>query len=272
MSADLPTVSNGGTTPTPPATPIGSHPQDLPMPLREGALRALLKRIQRQSPTREAFLVEAVRVIATQTGATAGAALYHYPSTGHVRLVHAFGLPAEALPALCSPSLWNVPRRAMHDQQICVIDSAHQSPFVPKELVAASPDGLSIAVIPFFGDGESRGSIILFSPRCNWFSDELMATLGRTLPLFASAFLDPTKATATASPMSAKESALLRTLEQLRSENARLSQTLAETERQRAAEALERVTAQSLLETERQRLLVLEREIKSLRAAVAGRP
>jgi hypothetical protein len=270
VSGDLRSVSNESPASARVASPAGEHPQVVPMPLREGALRALLERIQGESPSREAFLVEAVRAIATQTGAIAAAAIAHDPGTRRLRLVHAFGLPPEALPALCNPSLWNVPRRAMQERRLCVIDAAHQSPFVPKELVAVSPDGLSIAVIPFFTDGDSRVSLVLFAPGCNWFSDELLTMLGRALRLFARTFVDPVVPTAVEQPPAANESALLRSLKEARSENARLSQVLAEAERQRALEAIERVTAQSFLEAERQKLAVLEREIEALRAIVTG--
>jgi hypothetical protein len=269
VSADLRSLSNGA-TPVRAGSPSGGS-QVIPMPLRDGALRASLERIQRQSPTREAFLIEALRVIASQTGATASAALRNDPAADRLRVVHAFGLAAEALPALCDPALWNVPRRAMHDRQICVIDSAHQSPFVPRELVAVNPAGLSIAVIPFFESSEPSGVMVLLAPHCNWFSDELMAALGRTLRVFTSAFLDlpdADRAVAAAPPSDAL--ALVQTLDELKSENARLGQALAECERLRAKEAADRVTAQSFLDAERQRALALEREIESLRRAAAA--
>jgi hypothetical protein len=242
------------------------------MPLCDGALRDSLEQIQRQTPTREAFLVEALRVIANRTGAAASAALRDDPAADRLRLVHAFGLAAEALPAVCDPALWNVPRRAIHERQICVIDSAHQSPFVPKELVAVNPDGLSIAVIPFFEGSEPRGVIVLLAPHCNWFSDELMAELGGTMRVFATAFLDmpddaAVEAAATAPAFDA--SALLRTVNELQSENARLTRLLAEAERARAAEAVDRVTAQSFLDAERQRVLTLEGQVESLQKAAS---
>jgi hypothetical protein len=236
------------------------------MPLREGALRVALEQIQRHTPTREAFLVEALRVIANQTGAIAGAVLRDDPVANSLRLVHGFGLTAEAVPAMCDPALWNIPRRAMHDRQICVIDSAHQSAFVPKELVAVSPDGMSIAMIPFFEGDEPRGVMVLIAPHCNWLSDELMAVLGRTLRVFSSAFFDLPDAAAPASD----GSTLRRTIEELKSENARLARSLSESERAREAEAIDRVTAQSFLDVERQRGLTLEREVESLRAAAAA--
>ncbi|MBX3023807.1 hypothetical protein KF840_02755 [bacterium] len=239
------------------------------------SLRDSLQQVYAIRPSRDAFAEEAIRLIARSTNTKAAALLTYEARSGRMQLVGHVGLEAEAEQVLSGDAMvsaWDIPLRSIRNRRINVIEAAHENPFVPKPLAAISPRRLTIAAVPFFHANAPVGVVVLFSPTPRGFADGLLKTLSQSLRVCALALSElPLSAAATARAVeeeaSTAQPTLLRGLAALKSELVRLTQALEESERQRAAETAERVTAQSFLKAAQERAAGLEQEITELRAA-----
>jgi CheY-like chemotaxis protein/predicted nucleic acid-binding Zn-ribbon protein len=244
------------------------------------ALRDNLQQLYGIRPSRDVFAEEAVKLIARATATKAAALLTYEPRGGHMQLVGQVGLEPEAEHVLSGDAMggaWDIPLRSVRNRRINVIESAHENPFVPKALAGISPRRLTIAAVPFFQANTPVGVVILFSPTPRGFADGLLKTLSQSLRVCALALSElPMSAAATAraveEEVTSTQPTLLRGLAALKTELARLTQALDESERQRTAETAERVTAQSFLKAAQERAGQLEQEIAALRAAQAQVP
>jgi chromosome segregation ATPase/CheY-like chemotaxis protein len=231
-------------------------------------------------PSRDAFAEEAVKLLAAGAGVKAAALLGYEQRGGRLRLLAHVGLDPDAAQILSGDNMvsaWDIPLRSLRNRRINVIEAAHENPFVPKALVAISPRRLTIAAMPFFHASAPVGAVVFFSPTPRGFADGLLKAISQSLRICALALSElPTAGTA-ALRAAEDESAgtqpnLLRGLAALKAELARLTGALDEAERQRAAEAAERVTAQSFLHAAQERAAQLDRELTELRAASARLP
>lgn len=244
------------------------------------ALRDGLQQLYSIRPSRDAFAEEAIKLIARSTSTKAAALLTYEPRGGRMQLVGQVGLEPEAEQVLSGDTMmsgWDIPLRSIRNRRINVIESAHENPFVPKSLAAVSPRRLTIAAVPFFHANAPVGVVVLFSPTPRGFADGLLKTLSQSLRVCALALSElPMSAAATARVIeeeaTATQPTLLRGLAALKTELARLTQALDESERQRASETAERVTAQSFLKAAQERSALLDQELAELRAAQAQVP
>ena len=244
------------------------------------SLRDGLQQLYSIRPSREAFAEEAVKLIAKSSGVRAAALLGYEQRGGRLQLLAHAGLDAEAAQILSGDSVvsaWDIPLRSLRNRRINVIEAAHENPFVPKPLVALSPRRLTIAALPFFHANAPVGVAVLFSPTPRGFADGLLKTLSQALRVCALALSELPAAGTGVERLAEEESAgvqpsLLRGLAALKAELARLTVALEEAERQRAAEAAERVTAQSFLGAARERAAQLEQELAEQRGASARVP
>jgi predicted nucleic acid-binding Zn-ribbon protein len=244
------------------------------------ALRDGLQQLYSIRPSRDAFAEEAIKLIARSTSTKAAALLTYEPRGGRMQLVGQVGLEPEAEQVLSGDAMvsgWDIPLRSIRNRRINVIESAHENPFVPKPLAAVSPRRLTIAAVPFFHANAPVGVVVLFSPTPRGFADGLLKTLSQSLRVCALALSElPMSAAATARVIeeeaTATQPTLLRGLSALKTELARLSQALEESERQRASETAERVTAQSFLKAAQERSALLDQQLAELRAAQAQVP
>lgn len=264
-----------------PAEAVPSPPEGAPSPpaaparlslVRGKTLRDELHEIYSRRPVREAFAQQVVELMAGAGGISA-VALLGYQQRPEKILVHAHvGLTDDALRVLASETKtgsWDIPLRSIRNRRINVIESAHENPFVPAALSAISPRRLTIAVMPFFQGHLPVGVAVLFSPTHRGFPDTTLQGFSQALRVCAAALVDLPSAggsgRAEERGEGPPEPTLLRGLAALKAELGRLTQALEEAERQRAAEATERVSAQSFLQAERQRRAALEQEIEVLR-------
>jgi chromosome segregation ATPase len=255
-----------------------AHPASAPRPEPSASggarsLRDALHQIYSIRPSREAFAEEAVRAIAKAAGIKSVAMMTYEHRQNRLRLIAASGLEPGAIQVLAgnsSGNTWDIPLRSLRNRRINVIEAAHENPFVPPPLVAINKRRLTIAVMPFYHSANPIGVIVLFSPTPRGFADGLLQVLSQALKICATAMAElpsssaPARAGAAAPPPETPN--LLRGLAALKSELSRLTQALEETERQRAAEAAERVTAQSFLQAARERTAALEQELNQLHA------
>ena len=253
------------------------RPPSAPTPARSSSggarsLRDTLQQIYSIRPSREAFAEEAVKAIAKAAGIKAAAMMTYEQRQNRLRPVATSGLEPDAIQVLngdSSSSSWDIPLRSLRNRRINVIESAHENPFVPQPLVAINKRRLTIAVMPFYHSANPIGVIVLFSPTPRGFADGLLHVLSQALKVCATAMAELPSASAPARAAAAAPSPeqpnLLRGLAALKNELSRLTQALEETERQRAAEAAERVTAQSFLQAARERTATLEQELNQLR-------
>jgi predicted nucleic acid-binding Zn-ribbon protein len=239
------------------------------------SLREGLQQLYSIRPSRDAFAEEAVKLIAKSAGARAAALLGYEQRGGRLHLLGHAGLDAEAVQILggdAMVSAWDIPLRSLRNRRINVIEAAHENPFVPKPLVAISPRRLTIAALPFFHANAPIGVVVLFSPTPRGFADGLLKGLSQSLRVCALALAELPAAGAAAPRRDEEEAAraqpnLLRGLAALKTELARLTDALEESERQRATETAERVTAQSFLHAAQERSAQLEQELAEVRAA-----
>lgn len=257
----------------------------VPLPRRPAgtgvsALREGLQQLYGIRPSRSAFAAEAVTLIAKAVGLPAVALLGYEPRGGRLLLLAHAGLEPDAVQTLSGESVgtgWDIPLRSLRNRRINVIEAAHENPFVPRPLVAISPRRLTIAAVPFFHANGPVGVVVLFSPTQRGFADGLLKALSQALRVCALALSELPSGVAVAPRGSGDESAtvqpnLLRGLAALKGELARLTEALEDSERQRAAEAAERVTAQSFLKAAQDRAAQLESELAELRAAQGRLP
>jgi predicted nucleic acid-binding Zn-ribbon protein len=239
------------------------------------SLRDGLQQLYSIRPSRDAFAEEAVKLIAKSAGVRGAALLGYEQRGGRLQLLGHAGLDAEAVQILGGESMvsaWDIPLRSLRNRRINVIEAAHENPFVPKPLVAISPRRLTIAALPFFHANAPIGVVVLFSPTPRGFADGLLKALSQSLRVCALALAELPAAGAAAprreeeNPTGAQPN-LLRGLAALKAELARLADALEESERQRATETAERVTAQSFLRAAQERSAQFEQELAELRAS-----
>lgn len=240
-----------------------------------GSLREELQRLYSLRPSLDTFAEEAIRIIIAESGIDA-AALFTYAQRKDV--VHPLivsGLDdakAGAVRANIGRN-WDVPLRSIRNRRINVIDAAHQNPFIPDSLKAISPDYLTIACIPFYHANAAVGVAVLFASSPGTFGDSTLRGLSQAMRVCAAAIVElPRTITAgsaaqldDATNLGSEQPNLLRGLAALKSELVRLTAALEESERQRANEVAERVTAQSFLKAAQQRSERAENELNVLR-------
>jgi chromosome segregation ATPase len=222
-------------------------------------------------PTRDVFAEEAAKLLSRSAAAKAVALLTHEARHDRMTLIASDGLEADAIQAMSGEGLraaWDIPLRALRNRRINVIESAQTNPFVPKALVAVNPRQLTIAVVPFFHGNTPVGVAVLFAPTQRGFPDGMLQTVSQALRVCAVALLELPPAAAEmprGDDETRAQPTLLRGVATLKAELTRLTRALEEAERQRAAEAAERVTAESFLQAQRERVASLEKDIETLR-------
>jgi len=222
-------------------------------------------------PTREVFAEEAAKLLSRSAAAKAVALLVYEQRQDRMKLAASDGLEADAIQVLStdgSRTGWDIPVRALRNRRINVIESAQTNPFVPKALVAVNPRQLTIAVIPFYHGTLPVGTAVLFAPTQRGFPDGMLQTVSQALRVCAVALAELPSAAAEmprAEDETRAQPTLLRGVATLKAELTRLNRALEEAERQRAAEAAERVTAESFLQAQRDRVAALEKEVETLR-------
>lgn len=267
---------------------IVSRPQGVtgPGPSAPGAhLRDAIQQLAAQRPTREEFAAQAVKLIGEAANTRAVVLLRYEQRHEKLRLLAADGVEEEALAGLSGGKTgWDVPLRALRNRRINVIESAQTNPFVPPSIIALSPRQLTIATVPFYHGNLPIGVAVLISPLYRGFSDALLQNLSQALRVCATALVDLPSAAAPpdaprlaiaprerapgeARPVARREEtpAVLQGVTTLKSEVARLTRALEEAERLRAAEAAERVTAETFLQAQREHVSALEKALESLR-------
>ncbi len=243
-------------------------------------LRDSLHQLYLMRPSRDAFAEEAIKIIAQGAGVKAAAIVGFEQRASKMRLLATAGLEREAIQVLSGDSSvnsWDIPLRCLRNRRINVIESAHENPFVPRPLIAISPRRLTIAALPFYQSSTPIGVLVLFSPTQRGFADGLLHTLSQALRVCALALSELPAASAAegrkfAETPNPEQPNLLRGLAALKAELGRLTQALEESERQRASEVAERVTAQSFLQAARERSALLEQDLAALRAEQARLP
>jgi hypothetical protein len=276
MGVFTPLRSRLGGTASPTANePVRQAPEEprlRPIPSTATGLKESLQRVYALRPPKETFAEEAIKLIAKAAGVSAAALLSYESRRDMLVLLAATGLEADALHLLSGEhahQTWDIPLRSLRSRRISVIESAHENPFVPKPIVALSPRRLTIATLPIVQANAPIGAIALFSPRQRGFPDHMLHALAQALRICAVALteLPSTQdlAAAEGKERPQEQPTLLRGIATLKAELARLTQALEEAERLRAAEAAERVTAQSFLRAEKDRVAQLERELAELR-------
>jgi predicted nucleic acid-binding Zn-ribbon protein len=239
------------------------------------SLRDALQQLYAMRPLRDAYAAEAVKLIAKGGGVKAAALLAFDARTSRLTLLASVGIDPPALQVLSGDGGsggWDIPLRSVRNRRINVIESAHENPFVPPPLIAISPRRLTIATLPFFHANAPAGVVVLLSPTPRGFADGLLKALSQALRVCAMALSELPAAAETGPARSGDDGRgpqpnLLRGLAALKGELARLTDALEESERQRAAEAAERVTAQSFLKAAQERSAQLDTELGALRAA-----
>lgn len=252
-----------------------------PAPVGGRSLRDSIQHLYTIRPSRDAFAEEVIKIIAKGAGVKAAALLGYEQRGGRVRLLATAGLDREAIQVLsgdATSSPWDIPIRTIRNRRISVIEAAHENPFVPSAIASISPRRLTIAAIPFYHANTPIGVVVLFSPTQRGFADGLLHTISQALKVCALALAELPSSTAVEPSKfvevqeNEQQPNLLRGLAALKNELARLTQALEETERQRAAEAAERVTAQSFLQAAREKHALLEQEASELRQELERLP
>ncbi len=236
-------------------------------------LREELHRLFSLRPSLDTFCDEGMRLLVDQTGIT-GAAIFTYSSRQHTLAPLTFRGLDESATASVRASVgrtWDIPLRSIRNRRINVIDAAHENPFVPEAIKEIGPEGLTIASIPFYHANAAVGVGVLFSTEDGGFSDSVLRSASQGLRIFGAAIRDLPKTATTSTDFEEPDTAgteqpnLLRGLTALKSELVRLNSALEESERQRANEVAERVTAQSFLKAAQQRSERAEQELSELR-------
>jgi CheY-like chemotaxis protein len=251
-----------------------SHKSDAPLStpafLTPTALREAVHELFARRPGREEFAQQALQLMARVGSIKAAALLRHEARENLLQPVATLGLEADALELLGGDGHvqpWDIPLRVLANRRISVIQSAHENPFVPRPLVAISPRRLAIAVIPFYHAQAPVGVLVLFSPTHRGLADSALHAVSNALRVCAAALTQLPSETVVSQPLEeAQQPTLLRGLKVLKAQLAQLQKALDEAERARAAEAAERVTAESFLRAERERLAALEQELAATRA------
>jgi len=155
------------------------------------ALQESLRKLHAVGSSRETFAKQAVRILARAANADAAALLACDYRASRVRLVGTTGAGPEVFKALLAQSgVWIV-LRPLNERRINVIFKAEQNPFVPSNLVTAiNPEGLAIAVVPFYRKNLPVGALVLFSSDQASLSEALLQTLAQALRVCAVALED----------------------------------------------------------------------------------
>ena len=240
-----------------------------------GSLREELQRLYSLRPSLDTFAEEAIRLIISETGVDAAALFTYVQRKDQVSPLIVSGLDDAAASAVRASigRSWDVPVRSIRNRRINVIDAAQDNPFVPDSLKSIGGDYLTIASIPFFHANAAVGVAVLFASTPDTFSDLVLRNLSQGLRVCGAALVElprtsvavSTSAAEESTPASGEKSNLLRGLAALKSEMVRLTAALEESERQRANEVAERVTAQSFLKAAQQRSERAEHELNELR-------
>jgi len=244
-------------------------------------LKEQLQQLFAGRPARDAFAQEALQLMAGVAAVPAAALLNYNVRKNQLRGLAHVGLEEEAVKALGGGmgSSWDIPLRSLRNRRINVIESAHENPFVPDVLKAITGERLTIATIPFFHANTPIGVCVFFSAKPRAFADDTLRALSQGLRVCGVAIHElPSAALVAKADVSAveedgdnKQPNLLRGLAALKSELARLSSALEESERLRAGEAAERVTAQSFLKATKEKRDQAERELAELKALLHER-
>ena len=279
--AESPPADVGGGTDLDLGLPPSTPSVDTPRPAATlTALRDGLQQLYAMRPSREVFVEDAIKLIAKGAAIKAAALLGYEQRGARMSVLAQAGLEQDAVHVLgggTQANAWDIPLRCIRNRRINVIEAAHENPFVPRPLVAISPRRLTIAALPFFHASTPIGVLVLFSPTPRGFADGLLKALSQALRVCALAISElPAGAAATVRAIEdsaqGTQPTLLRGLAALKAELARLTDALEEAERQRAAEATERVTAQSFLKAARERIGHLEGEVAELRGMAERLP
>ncbi len=240
------------------------------------SLREELHRLYSLRPTLDTFAEEGIRLIISESGVMAAAIFTYLQRKDQLNPLIISGLDETGMNEVRKGvgRAWDIPLRSIRNRRINVIADAHDNPFVPDGLKAISPDSLTIASIPFFHASTPVGVAVLFAEHPSTFTDQILRMLSLGLRVWGAAIKDlpktgtdgtPIQFEDTGSPEGAGQPSLLRGLAALKSEMVRLTTALEESERQRAAEVAERVTAQSFLKAAQQRSDRAEQELNELR-------
>ncbi len=237
-----------------------------------GSLREELHRLYSLRPSLDTFADEAIRLLVSESGVTAAAIFTYSTRKNQLNLLTMTGLDEESMTAIRASigRTWDIPLRSIRNRRINVIDSAHENPFVPDAIKAISPQSLTIASIPFYHSSTPVGVAVLFSATMEPFSDNVLRSVSQGLRVCGAAITELPKTSSAVAPhfeesTGTEQPNLLRGLAALKAELVRLTSALEESERQRAAEVAERVTAQSFLKAAQQRSERAEHELNELR-------
>lgn len=241
-----------------------------------GTLKDEIHRLYSLRPSLDTFAEEANRLILAETDILAVAIFTYTQRKDELSPLILSGLDDKTtgdVRATVGRS-WDIPLRSIRNRRINVIVDAHGNPFVPDVLKNVSPHSLTIASVPFFHNGAPVGVAVLFATDPSAFSDQVLRSVSQALRIFGAAITELPKTISTAAPQieeagavteASNQPSLLRGLQALKSELVRLTGALEESERQRAAEVAERVTAQSFLKAAQQRSERAEHELQDLR-------
>ena len=264
-------AANGASSTAESAADDGTRKKPASSPLREE-----LHRLYSVRPSLDTFADEAVRLIVAESGVTAAAIFTYAARNNQVTALTTRGFDDEGANAVRRNvgRLWDIPLRSIRNRRINVIDSAHENPFVPADIKAIGENNLTIASIPFYHQNTPMGVAVLFSVEPDGFPDDALRSVSQGLRVFAAAIKELPKTAAVAAniddapngTVGTDQPNLLRGLAALKSELVRLTGALEESERSRASEVAERVTAQSFLKAAQQRSERAEQELDELRA------
>ncbi len=240
------------------------------------SLREELHRLYSLRPTLDTFAEEGIRLIISESGVMAAAIFTYIQRKDQLNPLIISGLDEAGMNEVRKGvgRAWDIPLRSIRNRRINVIADAHDNPFVPDGLKAISPDSLTIASIPFFHASTPVGVAVLFAEHPSTFTDQILRMLSLGLRVCGAAIKDLPKTGNDGSTIQFEDTSptegagqpnLLRGLAALKSEMVRLTTALEESERQRAAEVAERVTAQSFLKAAQQRSERAEQELNELR-------
>ncbi len=240
-----------------------------------GSLKDELQRLYSLRPTLDTFAEEATRLIISECNVTALAIFTYAQRKDELNALILSGFDDRSSGEVRATvgRAWDIPLRSIRNRRINVIVDAHSNPFVPEALKVISPHSLTIASVPFFHNGAPVGVAVFFATDPSAFSDAVLRAVSQGLRVCGAAITELPKTIVTASPQleeavapeSGEQPSLLRGLAALKSEMVRLTTALEESERQRAAEVAERVTAQSFLKAAQQRSERAEHELQELR-------
>lgn len=240
-----------------------------------GSLREELQRLYSLRPSLDTFAEEAIRLIISESGVDAAAIFTYVQRKDQLTPLIVSGLDESGMTAVRANigRKWDIPLRSIRNRRINVIDAAHENPFVPDSLKAIRPGHLTIASIPFFHANTPVGVAVLFASAPDTFTDHCLRNLSQGLRVCGAAIVELPRTSVSLPAAHVDDSGapgseqpnLLRGLSALKSELVRLTAALEESERQRANEVAERVTAQSFLKAAQQRSERAEQELHELR-------